>query len=259
MRTDNNWEITGKRFVAFFDILGFKDKVMREPHEKIYNDLAGIQVETTDKLYDVLGKPSMINLFGDSDIDVVKFSDTIVVFAKNDSIENFILFLISARFLFTSFLKKGFPLKGAIAYGEISVDKERQLYLGQPIIDAFLLEEDVNYIGVVAHNSIDRFQLCMENNNKFHPLLRQLLFEAKSPLKSGFITHFNLNWFRQLLVSDEKINEKTEKEDIKVEIIKGLKEYYLNVSGSPRRYIDNTIEFIDKNKNKINFSKITLP
>jgi hypothetical protein len=249
------WNITGKRFVAFFDILGFKDRVMRESHEKIYKDLAGIQVNEK-KLEKVLENQAVKNIFNNSEIYVVKFSDSVVLFSKNDTIDNFILFLISARFLFYSFLKRNFLVKGGMAYGEISLDKENQLYFGQPIIDAFLLEEEVNYIGVVAHNSIDMFKQCIKANHKFYPLLTQLIFEGKSPLKSGLITHYNLDWFL-LLIDKNNRGGKTET-ILKTEIITDLKNYYLGVSGSPRRYIDNTIEFIDKNS--INLDKsILLP
>jgi len=250
------WNITGKRFVAFFDILGFKDKVMRDSHDEIYEKLAEIQVNE-NLLKQTLDDPAVQEVFQDYGIYVVKFSDSISLFSKNDTIENFVLFLISARFLFTSFLKKEFLIKGGMAYGKISLDKEKQLYFGQPIIDAYNLEEDVNYIGVIAHNSIDEFKQNIDKNNKFCTLLNQLIFEAKSPLKSGFITHLNLNWFRQF-VDNENLNGKM-KNAIKSAIITELKKYYLGVAGSPRRYIDNTIEFLEKNESNINFDEIIVP
>jgi len=253
---NDNWEPTEKRFVAFFDILGFRDRVMRDSHKQIYKDLKAIQVNE-ETLYDILDKQSVKNLFGDSKILIVKFSDSAVLFSKNATIENFILFLISARFLFSSFLKKNFLIKGAMAYGDISVDEERQLYFGQPIIDSYLLEEDVNYIGVVAHNSIDKFKQNIDSTDKFYSLLNQLLYEGKSHLKSGHITHLNLNWFRQLL-DNENLKVK-EKNVIKNDIIVGLKKYYLNVAGSPRRYIDNTIEFLNENDAQINFDGLVIP
>lgn len=254
-KNDSKWDITAKRFVAFFDMLGFKDRIMRESNEKIYEDLTRILERSETTLHNTLGEQPVKNLFGDSDIHIVKFSDSVVLFSKNDTVENFILFLISARFLFYSFLKENFLIKGGMAYGKISLDREKQLYFGQPIIDAYFLEEDVNYIGVVAHNSIDKFKQNIDNTNKFYSLLTQLFFEGKSPLKSGLITHLNLNWFLQL-VGNENLNGKS-KDDIKKDIIIGLKKYYLSVAGSPRRYIDNTIDFLNKN-DEITLDKINL-
>jgi hypothetical protein len=58
------------------------------------------------------------------------------------------------------------------------------------------------------------------------------------------------------MIGNENVDGK-DNEVIKDEIIAGLKKYYLGVSGSPRRYIDNTIELL--NKNEINLCKITFP
>ncbi|GHT30148.1 hypothetical protein AGMMS49574_08970 [Bacteroidia bacterium] len=251
----DKWNITANRFVAFFDILGFKDRVMRESHQAIYKDLSEIQINE-NILSEVLVDTTIKKYFGNVDVCVVKFSDSIVLFSKNDSIEDFTLFLISARFLFHSFLKKDFLIKGGMAYGDISLDRDKQLYFGQPIIDAYLLEEDVNYIGVAAHNTIDIYRQKIEKDNKFYLLLSQLICDGKTPLKSGFITHSNLNWFPKL-VGNENLEGKI-REDIVNEIITNLKKYYLNVAGSPRRYIDNTIDFLNKNQD-INFDKIVLP
>jgi hypothetical protein len=237
--------ITRNRFVAFFDILGFKDRVMRESHDQIYKDLAKIQIDE-NALREIISNEN--KKFG---IHVVKFSDSIIVFSENDTVENFIVFLIAARVLFCSFLTKKFLIKGGMAYGNISLDKKNQLYFGQPIIDAYLLEEDVNYIGVIIHNSIEEFKhKNIKEDNKYCSILKQLIFEGQSPLKSGNITHFNLNWFSQLI--GNKLNED---KDVKTEVITRLKEFYLQVSGSPRRYIDNTIALLINN-NEIDFKKL---
>jgi len=251
----NERDITAERFVAIFDILGFKNRVMRDKHENIYNDLKAIQVNES-VLHDTLGKQSVKELFVGSGIHIVKFSDSIILFSENNSVESFIYFLISARFVFASVLKKDFLVKGGMAYGDVSLDRDKQLYFGQPIIDAYSLQKEVDYIGVVAHNSIDGFkQQEIDKTNKFYPVLNQLLFEGKCPLKkSGLITHLNLNWFRKLVDNE---NEKGA-DDIKKDIIIRLKKYYLGVAGSPRRYIENTIDFLNKNE-EINLDKINLP
>ncbi|WP_189439856.1 hypothetical protein [Rhodanobacter panaciterrae] len=44
-------------------------------------------------------------------------------------------------------LQVGLPLRGALAVGDAILDKERNIFLGQPIIDANLLEHDQKFIG----------------------------------------------------------------------------------------------------------------
>lgn len=226
-----SWKLTDNRFVAFLDILGFKDLVMRSSHDDIYkllNNISNIR-NTIEKVNDIGDKPSILE---DAEVYTVSFSDSIVLFSKNDSEENFNMFIHSVNWLFSKSIEKSIPLKGGIAHGEISINKSSQVYFGQPIIDAYLLEEEVNYFGVVAHNSIDSYIHKNNINNK-----RKWWFEDETPLKCGMINHINLNWFK-LIKEDNKSSK-----DV---VIGKINAFKITVSGSPRRYVDNTLKFFNK-------------
>jgi len=236
------WKITANRFVACLDILGFKDKVMRNTHHKIYEELK--QLSSVRK---ILERDSGLEIDVNSEVCIITFSDSIFLFSKNDSVEDFVHFLMSLAYLFYCAIKKfKIPIKGSIAYGEISVSKSEQLYFGQPIIDAYLLEEDVNYLGVVCHNTIDKFlnsekEEILKSLRKFAPYSKHFLglVQCPTPLKSGQITHNNLEWFGLELTGED--NQITEDD---------LMSFYETVSGNARRYIDNTILFLKEYKNK---------
>lgn len=229
-----NWKPTDNRFVAFLDILGFKDLISKKSHAEIYDKLNTIS-KTKNLLEDV--PENIINHnYKDAEIYIVSFSDSIIVFSKNDSLENFQYFLVSVRYLFAKTVAAGIPLKGGIAVGEISVNKSEQIYFGQAIIDAYLMEEDVNYIGVVCNYSIDNYIKNSKINN--------LLFEQKTPLKCGLLNHYNLDWFKIMIGTKNELNEK-EKYDNIIQLINNFK---ISASGAPRKYIDNTVEFIEKSK-----------
>ncbi|MEP2937499.1 MAG: hypothetical protein ABJM06_09195 [Gilvibacter sp.] len=221
-----NWLPTDKRFVAFIDILGFKDLVMRNSHSHIYELLSEISKlrnridNWTDK-----GAERFIN----SELYTVSFSDSIVIFSKSDSVDDFDLFTHGVKWLFAQAIEKSIPMKGALAYGEISLNKSSQIYFGQPIIDAYLLEEEVNYFGLVMHNSIEKYF----NENKENSSSNYNLSELRTPLKCGVISHLNLLWFKEKDTDFIKLKNK-------------IKDFQFNVSGSPRRYIDNTLSLIDK-------------
>tara|TARA_R110002033_G_scaffold37974_1_gene77168 strand:+ start:18106 stop:18738 length:633 start_codon:yes stop_codon:yes gene_type:complete len=196
-----NWKPTDDRFVAFLDILGFKDLVMRKSHEEIYKSLN--EISKSKKLIEKAALE--LDIVGDAEVYVVSFSDSIVIFSKNDSLENFRYFLLATRWLFTGAFNKQIPIKGAMAHGEISLNKTEQIYFGQPIIDAYLMEEDVNYMGVVAHNSIDEYFANIKNQedkNRFE----KMLIEEKTPLKCGLLTHTNLNWFKIIKAKDKELS-----------------------------------------------------
>ena len=220
------WEITTNRFVAYLDILGFKDRVMRNTHEEIYEDLNCLL--DTKEVFLINEQVSMPD---DPSVFMATFSDSIIVCSKDDTIFSFDHFLSQLRLLFHGAIRKDrIPLKGCIAHGKISIDKERQIYFGQPIIDAYLLEEEINYMGIICHNSIDKYlnTIKKEDADKWADYF---LFKCLTPLKSGKITHYNLNWFQHGQYTLEG---------------KDLEGYYATVSGSARRYIDNTIEMLNE-------------
>ena len=226
-----NWLPTDNRFVAFIDILGFKDLVMRNSHSEIYRLLNEIsKLRKLIENWEDTNDGRYIN----SEMYTVSFSDSIVIFSKSDSIEDFDLFIYSVKWLIQGAIERSIPLKGALAYGKISLNKSSQIYFGQPIIDAYLLEEEVNYFGVVAHHSIEKYYV--DNIEKSSS--KDLLFETQTPLKYGKISHLNLLWFHH-----KEVNVKNLKNTIK--------KLQYNISGNPRRYVDKTLEFIDGIYNSI--------
>jgi hypothetical protein len=241
--TRTNWKTTDKRFVAFIDILGFKDLVSKNNHAEIYEQLSKIS-KTKKFLENIAENGKILEKYKDAEIYIVSFSDSIVIFSKNDDINNFYFFLLAVRWLFAKTIEAKIPIKGGLAHGEVSLNKSEQIYFGQAIIDAFMMEEDVNYIGVVAHNTIDNYiNINKIELQKTRDKLSEVLFEDKTPLKCGNINHLNLNWFMKAVISKEELTdiEKTKRIN---ELITNFK---YNTSGSPRKYIDNTIDFFNKN------------
>lgn len=220
-KTKENWKITCNRCVAFLDIMGFKDMVMRKPHQDMYKILTDIfSISNEFERFDELK----------NNIYITKFSDTIVIFSKTDDIENVKLFLIAVEYLFASSMNKEIPLKAAIAYGKISVNKKQLIFVGQPIIDAYLLEENLKYYGIVCHNSFEKHLKTIDQNKTI-----EYTFRKKTNLKSGSITHLNIDWYNSYF------GENKEKS-----IEELLEEISLNVSGEPRIYVDNTLDMYKK-------------
>ena len=249
----NNWKTTDKRFVAFLDILGFKDLIMRKSHDEIYNSLSKIskiknEIESTN-----FNLNSLEDYYDQSELYIVNFSDSIVIFSKDNSVFSFEHFIVMVRYLLGKCILNNIPIKGGISYGEISVNKSEQIYFGQPIIDAYLLEEDVNHIGVVFHNTVDNY--IKENQLKIQDLkyLNKSFYTYKVPLKYGKLTHSCINWYKILIDSQE-----SDDFDLKYgEIINKLNQFYFTASGNPRKYIDNTIELFNEllKNNIINLDK----
>lgn len=92
-----NWKTTDKRYVDFLDLLGFKDKVARKKHNEIYDELSMIS-SIKKSIEDSPNKDEIY--FTNVDTYIVSFSDSIVLFSKNDSFPNFIFFRCNPIFVF---------------------------------------------------------------------------------------------------------------------------------------------------------------
>lgn len=227
-----SWSPTEKRFVCFLDIMGFKDMVMRNPHDKIFEMLTELS-----KHREEIENSNLPKKYDSDSLKTVSFSDTIVVFTKQDSIECLELLTLSVSWLFAKAMSMGIPMKGAISHGEMSVNISRQIFFGQPLIDAYLLEEDVAFYGIVIHNTLEEFI----NNRALKPLISSKYIDCLIPLKSGKINHLILDWV-QALETDVDDEQKLSVKEIAINLMKKQRE---RTSGSPRKYIDNTVEVIN--------------
>jgi len=225
-RTKKRWKQKDKRFVAVLDIMGFKDLVASQTHEKVYAVLFGIEKKIR-------------TLQGNNDLlFITMFSDSIFIFSKDDSSESFYRFIIATTIISSS-ITSGIPMNGAIAFGEITVNQRRNIFFGQPIINAHLLQENLFYYGVVFHHSVD--QKINEENSDIRsvPNFKDYYIEVITPFKDGNIICNNLNWIELITLNS---TYKKQEEILNTIIIK-LRQ---GVSGRPRIYIDNTAKVFNE-------------
>lgn len=150
----------GKRFVAVADILGFKALLTRVPLEEIASRVAllldGVGalrvgfVEATDRLRSGVFRPNSAN-FSDS---VALWSDVLEDFADNLRFATGRMFAQCLAEVVGRAFVTGIPLRMAIAFGETYVDPERNIVIGQPLVDAFELEKAQEWVGGAFHSSV---------------------------------------------------------------------------------------------------------
>ena len=223
-KDQSEWKTTQNRFVAFFDILGFKELVLRSTHSEIFKSLLSIS-DLRKQINPQITEKDFSN-DKNKPIEIITFSDSVIIFSKNDSVETFKVFIESLNWVFARIIETEIPVKGAFAHGEVSVDVEKQIYFGQALIDSFQLQEDVDYFGAVGHNSIDKYIFDNEITD-----IEDLLFETETPLKSGKINHLNLRYFPFI------VYDKFDK------MFDYFNKFKFSASGKPRKYLQNTIIF----------------
>lgn len=223
-------DITCNRFITFIDIMGFKDFVARSTHEDVEKTLSQF-IETFDtELITLMTKDQKVT-FDESLVKPIIFSDSIILMTKDESLESAASLIIYTQWIVSMALLHTIPFKGAIAFGLITADMDRSLYFGQPIIDSFQLQEELDIYGVVLHNTAEKYLL----DKGYMNVVQNTMNNTKIPMKkSGKVTHYIVNPF---IIEEPNSHE----EPYKNIII----EYYKKVSGSTRHYVDNTSEFLN--------------
>ena len=216
--------------MVFLDIMGFKERVARNSADDLYKELTAFNRDIVKIISSVsnvetergeeqegFSDAALISNDAQDVIMLAQFSDSIVLFSNDDSPRSLQMISRVASGIMMSAIhrEKPIPLKGALAEGHITCDMSKQLFLGQVLIDAYLLEENGQYYGIIVHHSAEETVKNMQSD---------LFANLKSPLKSGFIEHYNIPWWK----------------DGTVDALEGLDRVRLLVSDSPRRYVDNT-------------------
>jgi hypothetical protein len=212
------WETTCSRYVGFIDIMGFKDMVVRNTHETIYNKLITIS-QYKDLVQNTVH-------FSFHPPKVFIFSDSIILFTIDDSSDAICDLLLKMGNFIAALIENEIPFRGGIAYGQITVDDKNSIFFGQPLIDAYLLSEELALYAVAIHHTAENRILKDEDANDF-------IFKYNTPVKIGKVFHYLVSacvyslYMRQAVVSDlmEKFRSMT--------------------SGALRKYIDNTEEFLE--------------
>ena len=223
-----------EKYVLYADIMGFKERVMRTKHADLKKELKELRKELDGWLIKLLGQEgrSKVSFFSDS-----------ILIVEEISLQGFIRISTAAVGLMIISLEYKFPIKGAIAKGEFTYEEEKQLFFGEAIIDAFLLEEQVHYYGIVAHHTMEE-DIKKYSNGMQTPDLNDRLFVSPYilspiPLKNGKITHYHLAYNLLGRIVETKNTTKTNEV-----FISWLEKISGTVSGTPRIYVDNTLQVL---------------
>jgi hypothetical protein len=223
----STWHISCNRFVAFLDIMGFKDFIMRNNQQVVYEMMRKI-VQSLDGNLSFYGydDPEEGN---ESSIFITTYSDSIIIYSKDDQAECVHRFVHSVSSVCEDLYLQKVPFKGAIAEGIMTLDFKNNIFFGQPLVDAYTLHEELLFYGVVVHGSAENSIKIIKSN---------VIYEYSTPFKGGAANHLTIlpiNFF------PGKIHDGEFKE-----FLEGIKGYNVNTSGSLRKYVDNTILFFQK-------------
>jgi len=103
------------------------------------------------------------------------------------------MFLMSLKNIMQTSIRKQIPLRGACAFGEMVVNREKGFFIGKPVLDAVMLEQAQDWLGFSIHpscSSVPLFSHMLSRNGD--PWLRKY----SPPLKRKYKVEisFALNW-----------------------------------------------------------------
>lgn len=145
------------RFVGVFDILGFKALVGSRSLDEVLSMYGGLVQEAHEQTrWPVAKIYSSPEGGGRLDIETVPLvigSDTLFLWQYGSGGEHVQNFFETACLLVARSVRLGVPLRGGIAYGDCMMDSASNTFVGQPLIDAHLVEASQQWAGVALHET----------------------------------------------------------------------------------------------------------
>ena len=163
---------------------------------------------------------------------ITTYSDSIIVYTNDNSKQSLDNFINAISGLTNDLIRNGIPHKGAIAYGIMTLDFKNSIFLGQPLIDAYLLHDELGFYGIVVHATADNSIRNCEN---------AYVFEYNCPFKGGISKH--------LTILPELLEPNPLYEVSFNDCYKAVEQFRQKTSGSLRMYIDRTLQYLDSFKN----------
>lgn len=75
------------------------------------------------------------------------FSDTFIIFSRGDSLQEFALVEQAGRLFFQKLVLNRIPVRGAITVGKLYSQLERNIFIGEALIDAYEYGENQDWLG----------------------------------------------------------------------------------------------------------------
>ena len=218
------WDKDAERLILYADFMGFKSRVFNTEHAVLKNELLEFHNKWMGKI-----KP----LMKDGHLQTIQFSDSILIAVNGVTEKYFNLLSKAAVCLMHVALSMRIPIKGVIAQGLFSYDEANELYFGKPLVDAFLLHEELKYYGVVVHNTAEK--TIKQYQSPQNPYSNTPVY-----IEKGKICHYHLCW--------NLVNTQLSSQDITATCKMWLNEIAEHVSGAPRIYIDRTHEILSNDQ-----------
>jgi len=242
--------ITGNRTVAFLDILGFGVMVNETPINELSKKYENL-IDTLEYLIrPVYFTKEHSTLFPDhpthSPWCVMNiFSDSIILISLDESLISSLKLIIYSWRLTQVCLSFKMPVRGAVTFGEIYINQNKNITLGCALTNAVKLEKKQQWIGVSLDENMENLLPELFHQIREIPILSNIFFRYEVPFKEDKrkLLH-TLNWRWNMIVESgtRSLFSCSNDENIKKKISNTL-DYAKAVVDSGQIYVKDQNEF----------------
>jgi hypothetical protein len=186
----------GKRFVAFFDLLGFSSWLEADGSAEVFTSVRGfLNLMIRASLPGSVVHSDMSVTLHDSDIGFINFSDSIVFYSRDDSEPCFqTMIKVCGEFMNGVITGPSRMLRGAMSHGEFYADPAANAYVGQALVDAYRLEGRQDWLGFSFAKSVVDLPLFKRAVEQYP----NYIVRALAPLRGSTELPYCLNWADKL-------------------------------------------------------------
>lgn len=185
-------------------MLGFRSWLESEGSSEVFTYVRGfLNLMIRASLPGSIVHPDMSVTVKDENISCINFSDSIVFYTRDDSEQCLETMLtVSGEFMNSVITGPSRMIRGAIAHGDFLADPTANAYVGQALVDAYLLEGSQDWLSCSIARSV-------ESRPGFEALRLKypnFIVKALVPLKNTSDIPYCLNWADSDFFSDTYFN-----------------------------------------------------
>lgn len=165
--------INGNCWVAYFDILGFKNLLTDFIAQYETKEEVPAAMDAFVDVYyeDILRKLVAKGKYSPDKVSIHWFSDSFFLYTVDDSSQSLCCIEQSASHFFIDVIWTRTALRGALSVGAFYADKEKGVFLGPALIDAYQYAEKQHWIGLIvtpkACSELQNINLCPPDRGKY--------------------------------------------------------------------------------------------
>lgn len=211
-----------KRWFAYFDLLGFAQLVRKSEIHSVFPIYEKVLETIEEKAHTKKSKG----------IGYSWFSDTFILFTKGGSLEEFGLIEQVARLFFQRLILHKIPVRGSISFGNLYTQQDKNIFLGEALMDAYEYGEKQNWLNFVINPSVVS---ALDKLN--FPMSKRAHYRLVT--KRGVITHSKNSNVYAYAFNNGTVNGVNP-------LLKALSSMRDTAPSKQRIKYENTIEFIEQ-------------